>query len=62
MKINREIGRSNSELLDIVGNTAKRHVCGNGAKEWRGQGLVEYGPYSENIYLTKSKYLLDSKD
>jgi len=32
--------------------TYSRHVCGNGATEWEGDGEVQYGPYSEDAYLS----------
>lgn len=32
--------------------TYSRHVCGEGAEEWEGSGSVQYGPFSEDAYLS----------
>ena len=34
----------------------RRHVCGNGANEWKGNNTAEYGPFSNNQYLEETKF------
>ena len=40
----------------------QRHVCGKGASTWRGNGNVEFGPFSSNLALSPGDHCYEDCD